>query len=531
MESLWEQESEELGLEEYSRDQAASRQESDRLIKGRSVTSSLSEKWKSAKIMWKDNHAWPVFYSTLVVDILLVDFGIALGYASPAIPELKTDDKVTSINDTSIVFSALVPFGAMVAGPIAGIFLDAIGRHMTLMIGVAPYTIGWLLIILTRLTSGRAFLPILYTGRFFTGFGLGWANAGVPCYVAELSPSALRGLFSAFFSVFIATGILLIQLCGIIPGATYYWLAVVPLITLLIYVVLMATTTKETPRWLVQARKTEDARLVLSWLRGNNYDIDKELKEINEQVSKKDKISFVKKFKHISTIHPLILGCCLTTLPQLGGISAVIFYSQVIFSNVKSVSNDAGVLAALCVGGANVTGAFIFLLLVDKFGRRKLLLWGALIMCISAATMGVYYVLNSKPYCDPDNGNNKCVDDLTPLAIVSILAYCSSFSAAWGGLPYLVAAELLPLHVRGAGMGVVTFSGWLASTVSLLAYEPYQDLVNPWGAFFTFSFIMFIATLFVYKLIPETKGKTLEEIQYIFSKSTKRSSGETYGTF
>ena len=84
-----------------------------------------------------------------------------------------------------------------------------------------------------------------------------------------------------------------------------------------------------------------------------------------------------------------------------------------------------------------------------------------------------------------------------------------------------MAAELLPLHVRGAGVGVVTCAGWLGATILLLAYEPYQDIVNPWGAFFTFSIIMFLAVLFVYKFIPETKGKTLEEIQYFFLKSTK----------
>ena len=135
---------------------------------------------------------------------------------------------------------------------------------MTLMICVIPFTIGWLLIMLTHLINGHAFLSILYAGRFFTGFGLGWANAGVPCYAAELSPSAPRGLFGGgFFSVFMTAGIFLIQLCGVIPGATYYWLPVVPLVTLLVYVTFMPFTT-ETPRWLVKARKFEDARVVLT---------------------------------------------------------------------------------------------------------------------------------------------------------------------------------------------------------------------------------------------------------------------------
>ena len=187
----------EIVLEDWSgvHDQTNDRQ-SKKQIKRHGALSNLYEDWKSLKIIWKDNHAWPVFYSTLVASILLLNFGIAPGFTSPAIPDLQTDDKDTSINDTSTIFSALVPFGAVVSGPIAGIFLDAFGRHVTLMICVIPFTIGWLLIMLTRLVNGYAFLLMLYTGRFFTGFGLGWANAGVPCYVAELSPSALRGLFA-----------------------------------------------------------------------------------------------------------------------------------------------------------------------------------------------------------------------------------------------------------------------------------------------------------------------------------------------
>ena len=97
--------------------------------------------------------------------------------------------------------------------------------------------------------------------------------------------------------------------------------------------------------------------------------------------------------------------------------------------------------------------------------------------------------------------------------------YSCSFASSWGTIPYLVAAELLPLHVRGAGVGIVSFGGWLSATILLLAFEPYQEAVKPWGAFFTFSLIMLGAFLFVLKFIPETKGKSLEEIQVNFFKS------------
>lgn len=125
-------------------------------------------------------------------------------------------------------FSAAVPFGVSLGGPLSGYFLDKLGRHMALMSCTIPYITGWLLIMMTRAITGYAFLPVLYTGRFLTGVGLGFVITGVPCYVAELSPRALRGLFVGSFGLSVGSGILLIQLCGVIPGARYYWLPMVP---------------------------------------------------------------------------------------------------------------------------------------------------------------------------------------------------------------------------------------------------------------------------------------------------------------
>ena len=483
---------------------------------------SLSNSWKVFRKTWKENHAWPVFYLTLVVSSLSVNIRITLGYASPAIPDLMTEDEVTSINDTSIIFSAIVPFGAMVSGPIAGFFLELLGRHMTLMLCATPYAIGWLLIMLTRSTNGRAFLPLLYIGRFFTGVGMGWANISAPCYIAEISPSALRGLFGGMSGVSVASGVLLIQLCGIIPGATYYWLPIVPLTTLIVFAFLMALTTKETPRWLQETKRTKGAKLVLRWLRGEEYDVDKEQKEVAEQIAQEEKQNILQKIKKRSTLYPLFLGSCLTTFQQLSGINAIRFYSQVIFSGVRGISDNADIVSTFCVGASQVVGTIFLLLAVNRFGRRQLLLANAGFMCLSAASMGIYYIFNSKPYCDPDNEeNNECLTSLTPVAIISVTVYTCAFAVGWGGLPFLVGAELLPLHIRGAGLGIKTLVNWFAATIVLLSFEPYKEAVNPWGAFFTFSFIMLCAVVFVYNFIPETKGKTLEEIQQSFRKGAK----------
>ena len=482
----------------------------------------LSERWQNFRTTWKENHAWPVFYSTVVVNILTLQFGMTLGYAAPAIPDLMTEDETTSINDTSIIFSAMMPFGAMISGPLFGFFLEAFGRHMALMLCVAPCTVGWVLIILSRLISSSAFLPILYIGRFFTGVGIGHANSSVPCYVAELSPGALRGLFVGIFGLCVAVGILLIQLFGIIDGVTYYWLPILPLTTLMVYVLLMAFTTKETPRWLQKTKRTKGTKLVLKWLRGDNYDVEKEQGEIAEQIDQDKNQNILQTFKSKSTLYSLLLGCFLTAFQQLSGITAVIFYSQVIFSAVRGINENADIVSTFCVGAMYVLGNCVLLLFVDKVGRRKLLLVNGMLMCVSSASMGVYYVFNSKPFCNLNEEKNECITALNPVAIVSLMIYSFAYGGAWGGLPNLVSAELLPLHARGAGLGIKAFVSWFSAAVLLLSFEPYQAAVNPWGAFFTFSFIMFCAVLFVYKFIPETKGKTLEEIQkHLFRRNNQ----------
>ena len=264
--------------------------------------------------------------------------GITLGYASPAIPDLQIDDEVTSINATSIsrvlrsctiwcfVRWTFIRLFSRQTWPSHGAYVLYCALHHRLAINHDDTC------------NLRVCFSASDIGRFLTGVGLGFSITGVPCYVAELSPRALRGLFVGSFGLSVSSGILLIQLCGIIPGARYYWLPVVPLITLVIFVLLMGLTTKETPRWLQQTKRKRGARLVMLWLRGEDYDIDKELKGIDELVSKIKKQNILVSFKQKAVFFPVFIGCCLVSFPHISGNTAVIFYSKVIFSDVAKWS-------------------------------------------------------------------------------------------------------------------------------------------------------------------------------------------------
>ena len=134
--------------------------------------------------------------------------------------------------------------------------------------------------------------------------------------------------------------------------------------------------------------------------------------------------------------------------------------------------------------------------------------------------MGTFYFLNSEPYCHPDSP--KCKDDLNPMAIASIGLYVMSFSIAWGGLPWLLLSEILPLRVRGAGMGLAGGISWIFAAIVTGFFKEYQQALKSWGAFWSFSLVCALSVLYVMIFIPETKGKSLEDIENYFSKSSNK---------
>ena len=164
-------------------------------------------------------------------------------------------------------------------------------------------------------------------------------------------------------------------------------------------------------------------------------------------------------------------------------------------------------------------------ILTDIVGRKILLTIGGITMCVSLVVLSVCDFLNNKPYCHPDANPSdpKCEDHLQPLAITAIMFYIVGFSIGWGALPWLLASELIPLRVKGTGVGITTCFNWICATIVLLSFGSYQDAVEPWGSFLILSYaiICLLSVIFVLLFVPETKGKSLEEIENYFNRSGK----------
>lgn len=335
-------------------------------------------------------------------------------------------------------------------------------------------------------------------------------------YITEISPKNLRGLFGAMNQLAITVGVLLVQALGI--GLSYAWLCVVGLAIMLLYVPLTSMTLRESPRWLISQGRNLQAGKVLAWLRGPNFNVNKEQMEIEAQLASEEKLTFSEKMRALATrsaFHPLVLAMLLMFFQQFSGVNAVIFNGQQIIE--QAGVSHAAIMATVTIGIAQVVATLVGVILTDILGRKVLLITGGIIMCLSMAALSVYDLLKNKPYCHPPD-DSKCIDNLQPLAITAVMFYIIGFSIGWGALPWLMASELIPMRVRGTGVGIATGINWICAAIVLGFFGSYQNLVKPWGTFLTFGIICLLSIIFVAVFTPETKGKSLEEIEGYFNR-------------
>ena len=262
----------------------------------------------------------------------------------------------------------------------------------------------------------------------------------------------------------------------------------------------------ETPRWLISHGQNLKAGRVLIWLRGSRYDVVHEQREIENQVTSEVKLSFsetIQEFKTRPVYHPLILALFLMFFQQFSGINAIVFNAEDTF---KGVAKDPALVSSLAVGLTQVIATFVGVILTDLLGRRTLLISGAFIMCISITAAGVYEYLH----------HVKHMDHIAAMGISGLIVYNIGFSIGWGALPWLMTNELIPLRVRGAGVGIATFFNWLLAAIVTGCYKYYQHAVNPWFAYWSFGAVCLLALFFVIIFLPETKRRSLEDIEKSF---------------
>jgi sugar porter (SP) family MFS transporter len=425
-------------------------------------------------------------------------FGYDTGVIASALLFIKPDFHLGSF-EAGMVVSA-VPFGAVFGAAIAGPLSDGKGRRATIILSAIIFAIGAL---------GSAAAPdtaVLVIARFVVGMAIGVASATAPVYISEVAPPDKRGFLVTFFQLSVTVGIVVAYLVGLAFNSSGGWrwmlgLGAVPALILFVGMIEMP----QSPRWLVMAGKDYVARVTLSKIRVDDpAAIDKELEEIKESLA-------VKAGGWRDLLHPVVkaalfVGVGLAVLQQVTGINTVIYYAPTIVQYTGVTSNAASIVAAIGVGIVNVGATVVALRLLDRAGRRTLLLGGVSAMVVTLFALGAAFL----------GGGGSTVESI--VAIGSLALYVAAFAISLGPIFWLMNAEIYPLTVRSKAAAVGTMANWAFNAFVSLTFLVLISALGRTGAFWLYAGIGAFTVWFCWRFVPETKGLHLEDVTEIFRK-------------
>ncbi|CAM0908016.1 unnamed protein product [Alopecurus aequalis] len=397
------------------------------------------------------------------------------------------------------VFGSILTIGAMLGAILSGTVADRVGRRWAMAISDVFCILGYIFIVFAKDSVW------LYLGRLSIGCGIGILSYTVPVYITEITPKNLRGRFAAANELMVCFGASLAFILG--TFITWRTLAIIGLTPCLLQL-LGLLVIPESPRWLAKNGQPRAFEEALQKLRGKESDITKEAAEIKDFTEKlehlpQSKISdlFQKDYTRSITI-----GVGLMVLQQFGGSNAITFYASEIFVSAGFASGNTGMLAMVAV---QIPMTTLGVLLLDKAGRRPLLMVSASGTCLGCLLVAVSFLAKE---------HNWAKDLNVVLALAGILIFTGSFSLGIGGIPWVIMSEIFPMHMKGSAGSLVTLVNWLSSWIVSYAFN-FLLVWSSSGTFIMFAGVCGLTVLFVERLVPETKGRTLEEIQASMTSS------------
>lgn len=401
-------------------------------------------------------------------------------------------------------YSAILATGGIVGALLSGLFARFLGRKRSLLFA------GFIFTAASALSALLPPLPVLSGCRFVLGFGVGVASFVVPLYLSETAPAAIRGSMGTLFQLMITIGIFLISLSNVFIARAFVKPATsLPLmfLTITLFAALMflgAFMLPESPRWLMLKGRREDAVAVLRRTLNTQQQIDVEIKEI-EQALHGPQGAGIGIVLHGYFLKVLVVGVLLQVFQQLVGINMMIYYSPTIFG----YAGMKGLLAAMTVPTVNMLFTFPAIHLVEKWGRKKLLYVGAVTMLVTMIAAGVaFQAIGSASDPMMIGGTPKVV------LLVSAILYIFGFAVSWGPVVWLVCSEIFPLEGREVGMTITTMINWTFAGLVMANALSFMQAHGNASIFYVFAGFCVLAVAFVAIFVPETKGITLEEMEF-----------------
>ncbi|XP_043973226.1 solute carrier family 2, facilitated glucose transporter member 3 isoform X3 [Gambusia affinis] len=415
---------------------------------------------------------------------------------------------------TTMVWSfavAIFSVGGMIGSLSVGILVDKFGRRKSMLLSNSLALLGGSLMGLSSMC--RSFEMVII-GRLVIGIFCGLCTGLTPMYLGEISPTALRGAFGTLHQLGVVVGILVAQIFGLEAalGSDRLWPLLLSL-TILPAVIqsAMLPFCPESPRYLLIVLNEEDeARKALERLRGtdNVSDDIQEMKEEGMKMAMEKKVSIPELFRSPNYRQPLIIAITLQLSQQLSGINAVFYYSTGIF---KSAGVSQPIYATIGAGIVNTVFTIVSLFLIERAGRRTLHLIGLAGMAVSALLMTIFLSLV--------NSNQV----MSYLAIIAVFTFVASFEMGPGPIPWFIVAELFSQGPRPAAMAVSGCSNWTANFLVGLGFPKLEELCGPY-VFLIFMVLLILFFIFTFLRVPETKGRTFDQIEQGFAAKPAPSS-------
>jgi sugar porter (SP) family MFS transporter len=343
----------------------------------------------------------------------------------------------------------------------------------------------------------------MITGRIFLGIFAGSCFVVAPLYVGEIAEKQIRGTLGTFTQLMVSIG----QCFSYIIGATVnaFWLSTICMI-LPVLCALLFTTMPETPTYYISKNKTTEAENSLRWLRGADFDISSEIETLNVEKEERKKLnanrSLKVAFSRIESRLALLIVIGLMIIQQTCGINAVIFYTTRIFGAANTGIPKE--LQTITIGAIQIVMTIVAGTLVDRLGRKILLLVSGTVVALSMIALGLYFHWMDQ---DPENQN------LGWLPITSLSLFMIFYSIGFGPLPFLILGEICAPDIKGVAVGLALTVNWI---LSFLITKFFDNMITGFGiagTFWIFSGFSMVGTVFILVVLPETKGISLEEIQ------------------
>ncbi|CAL8283135.1 unnamed protein product [Boreogadus saida] len=488
------------------RSKAAASDENTALLAGEPVTASLVNNSR-------------LFLAVFSVVLGNFSFGYSLVYASPVQTALQgSEDPRLQMDSTQYAwFGSIYSLGAAAGGLGAMMLNDMIGRKMSIMTSALPSAVGYMLM------GGASDRWMLLLGRFLTGVAGGMTSASIPVYISEISHPAIRGAMGSCPQITAVCGALVLYALG--TRLPWRWLAVaggVPAVALVVLVALVPSS----PRRLLSLGREEEAEEALRWLRGGDYHVQTELRAVQNSIRSQGGVT-LKELATPTYYRPLLISVGMRFLQQLSGITPTLVYMQYILSTSR-VALDPGI-ATVIVGVVRLFSVAIAASLMDRAGRKALLYTSSMLMILSSLSLTMYSHANgcSPPPPSPPNvthlppqpgfdplGAAPAGLSLVPLFLVIVFIF--GYAMGWGPITWLLMAEVLPLAARGVASGLCVAVGWLTAFAATHLFLYLADGYGLYAPYLGFTAVCVFGLLFTAVRVPETRGRTLEEIENFF---------------